>query len=112
MHLRQSRFTYSACGPFTKNKEKLQKFKETGDSRHIYQNKLHKVCFKHDMVYGDFKDLTRRAAFDEILHDKVFDFAKNPKKDIEGVLIQWFINLLIKKTSLCGLFLQNIKKIL
>ena len=112
MHLRQSRFTYSACGPFTKNKEKLQKFKETGDSRHIYQNKLDKVCFKHDMVYGDFKDSTRRATFDEILHDKVFDFAKNPKKDIKGVLIQWFINLLIKKTSLCGLFLQNIKKIL
>ena len=36
MHLRQARFTYSACGPFTKNKERIQKFKETGDSRYIY----------------------------------------------------------------------------
>ena len=29
MHLRQSRFRYSGCGPFTKNKERIQKFKET-----------------------------------------------------------------------------------
>ena len=34
MHLRQPGFTYSACGPFTKNKEKIQKFKKTGDSRY------------------------------------------------------------------------------
>ena len=40
MHLRQRGFTYSACEPFTKNKEKIKKIKETGDSRYIYQNKL------------------------------------------------------------------------
>ena len=51
MHLRQPGFTYSACGPFTKNKERIQKFKETGDSRYIYQNKLDKACFHHDMVW-------------------------------------------------------------
>ena len=45
MHLRQPRFTYSACGPFTKNKERIQKFKETGDSRYIYQKELDKACF-------------------------------------------------------------------
>ena len=45
MHLRQPGFTYSACVPFTKNKERIQNFKETGDSRYIYQNKLDKVCF-------------------------------------------------------------------
>ena len=45
MHLRQPGFTYSACVPFTKNKERIQKFKESGDSRYIYQNKLDKVCF-------------------------------------------------------------------
>ena len=45
MHLRQPGFTYSACVPFTKNKERIQKFKETGDSRYIYQNKLDKICF-------------------------------------------------------------------
>ena len=57
MHLRQPGFTYSACGPFTKHKERIQKFKETGDSRYIYHNKLDKACFQHDMSYGDFKDL-------------------------------------------------------
>ena len=36
MHLKQPAFIYSACGPFTKNKEKIQKFKETGDTRYIY----------------------------------------------------------------------------
>ena len=45
MHLRQPGFTYSACGPFTKNKEWMKKFKETGDSRYIDQNELDKACF-------------------------------------------------------------------
>ena len=35
MHLKQAWFTYSACGPFTKNKEKIQKFEETGDTNNI-----------------------------------------------------------------------------
>ena len=53
MHLKQPGFTYSACGPFTKNIEKIQKIKETGS--YIYKNELDKACFQHDMVYGDFK---------------------------------------------------------
>ena len=57
MHLSQPRFTYSACGPFTKNKERIQKFKQTGDSRYIYKNEFDKACFQHDIAYGDFKDL-------------------------------------------------------
>ena len=52
MHLNQHGFTYSACGPFTKNKKRIQKFKETGNSRYIYQNELDKACFQHDMAYG------------------------------------------------------------
>ena len=59
----------SVCQGFTKNKERIQKFKETGDSRHIYQNKLDKACFQHGMVYGDFKNLPRRKASDKILSD-------------------------------------------
>ena len=55
MHLKQQGFTYSACGPFTKNKERIQKFKETGDTNYIYKIEL-------DMAYGDFKDLERRTA--------------------------------------------------
>ena len=45
MHLKQPRFTYSACGPFTKIRERIQKFKETGDSRYMYKNELDKACF-------------------------------------------------------------------
>ena len=49
--LRQPGFTYSTCGPFTKKKERIKKFKETGDFRYIYQNELDKVCFPQDMTY-------------------------------------------------------------
>ena len=80
-HLRQPEFTYSACGPFTKNKEGIQKFKETGDSRYIYRNELDKACFQHDMVYGDFKDLARGIAADKVLRYKAFNIAKDPKYD-------------------------------
>ena len=78
MHLRQPGFTYSACGPFTKNKGRIQKFKQTGDSRYIYRNELDKACFQRDMAHGDFKDLKRRTAADNILRD-IFNIAKNPK---------------------------------
>ena len=81
MHLKQPGFTYSACGLFTKNKERTQKFKETGDTSYIYKNELDKTCFQHDMAYGDFKDIKRRTASDKILRDKAFNVAKNPKYD-------------------------------
>ena len=63
MHLRQPGFTYSACCPFTK---RIKKIKETGDSRYIYQNKLDKTCFQHDMAYGDSKYLNSRTAADNV----------------------------------------------
>ena len=81
MHLKQPGFTYSACGPFTKNKERMQKFKQTGDSRYIYKNELDKACFHPDMAYGDFKDLTKRTAADKVLKNKAFNIAKDPKYD-------------------------------
>ena len=81
MHLKQPRFTYSACGRFTKNKERIQKFKETGDMSYIYKNELVKACFPHDMAYWDFKDLKRRISSDKVLRDKAFNIAKNPKYD-------------------------------
>ena len=62
--------TYSACGPFTRNRERIQKFKQAGDSRYIYKNELDKACFQHDMAYADFKDLKRRTAADNFLRDK------------------------------------------
>ena len=81
MHLRQPRFTYSACEPSGKNKERIQKFKEAGYLRYIIKNKLHKACFQHGKACGDFKDLTRRTASDKILRDKALNVAKNPKYD-------------------------------
>ena len=79
MHLKQPGFTYSTCGPFTKNKESIQKFKETGDASYIYKNELDQACFQHNMTYGDLKDLKRRTGSDNILRDKAFNIAKNPK---------------------------------
>ena len=75
IHLRQPGFTLSACGPFKKNKERRQKFNETGDSLYIYQKELDKACFQHAMVYEDFNDLTRRTASDKILRYKAFNIA-------------------------------------
>ena len=79
MHLKQPRFTYSACGTFTENKKRIRKFKETGDTNYIYKNELNKACFQHDMAYVDFKDLAKRANSDKVLRDRVFNIAKNPK---------------------------------
>ena len=73
MHLRQPEFTYSACGPFTKNKERIQRFKETGDTGYIYKNELDKACFQQDIAYGDFKDLAKRSASNKILRYKAFN---------------------------------------
>ena len=72
-HLRQPEFTYSAYGPFTENKERIQKFKETGSTNYIYKNELDKACFQHDMAYEDFKDLNRRTADDKVLQHKAFN---------------------------------------
>ena len=75
MHLKQPWLTYSACGPFTTNEERIQKFKEVGNSSYIYQNEVDKACFQHDMTYGDFKYLNRKAAADKVLRDKAFNIA-------------------------------------
>ena len=79
MHLKQPGFNYSACGTFTKIKERIQKFKETGDTIYIYKNELDKAYFQYDMVYGDFKDIKRRTASDKTLRNKTFNIAKNSK---------------------------------
>ena len=62
-------------------KKRIQKFKETGDSRYIYQNEPNKAYFQYDMDYGDFKDFSRRKGSNKVLPDKVFSIAKYPKYD-------------------------------
>ena len=81
MHLRQPIFTYSPCGPFTKHRERINKFMNTGDTRFIYRNDLDKACFQHDSAYSDSKDLIKRTQSDKILREKAFNIANNPKYD-------------------------------
>ena len=81
MHLRQPRFVYSACGPFTRHKERIKEFKRTGDTRYIYRNELDKACFQHDSAYADHKDLINRTEADKVLKDKAYDIASNPEYD-------------------------------
>ena len=75
MYLKQPGFTYGACGPFIENKETVHKFKETRDTNYIYKNELDKVCFQHDMAYGDFKDLARRKDSDKVLRHKALQIS-------------------------------------
>ena len=81
MHLRQPQFVYSACGPFTRHKERIKKFEQTGDTRYIYRNELDKACFQHDSAYADHKYLINRTEADKVLRDKAYDIASNPKYD-------------------------------
>ena len=81
MHLRQPQFVYSDCGPFTRHKERIKKYKRTGDTRYIYRNELDKACFQHDSAYADHKDLINRTEADKVLRDKAYDIASNPKYD-------------------------------
>ena len=101
MHLRQLRFVYSACVPFTRHKERIKKFKQTGDTRYIYRNELDKACFQHDSAYADHKDLINRTKSDKVLRDKAYDIASNPEYDPEGLtsMVYTFFN---KKSTESG----------
>ena len=86
----------------------MQKFKQTGDSRYIYKNELDKACFQQDMAYGDFKDLKRRTAANEVLRDKAFNIAKNPKYDgYQRGLASMVYKFFDKKTKGSGVTLAN-----
>ena len=55
MHLKETGFTYSACRSFTRNKERIEKFMQTGNTDFIYRNEFDKAYFQHDMAYGKSK---------------------------------------------------------
>ena len=111
MHFKQPGFTYSACGTFIKNKERIQKFKETGDTNYIYKNELDKACFQHNMAHGDFKDLTRRTAADKVLRDKAFNIARNPKYDgYQRGLASMVYKFFDKKCTGSGVAINEIKQ--
>ena len=79
LHLKQSGFTYSTCGPFTKHHEKIQKFRETCNWKDLYRNELDRACFAHDVAYSDSKDLTKRTISDKILKSRAYEIARNHK---------------------------------
>ena len=81
MHLKQPGFTYSACGPFTKNKERIEKFMKTGNTDFIYKNELDKAYFQHDVAYDKSKDLVKRTQSDKVLRDNAFEIVIDPKYD-------------------------------
>ena len=79
MHLRQPQFVYSACGPFTRHKERIKEFKRTGDTRYIHRNELDKACFQHDFAYANHKDLINKIEADKVRKDKAYNIASNPE---------------------------------
>ena len=81
LHLKQPGFTYSARGQFTRNKERIEKFIQTGNTDFIYRNELDKACFHHDMDHDKSKDWAKRTQSGNVLRDKAFKFASDPKHD-------------------------------
>ena len=95
MHSRQPGFSYSACRLFTKDKERIQKFKKMENSRYIYQNKRDKARAQHDIVYGDFMDLPRRQILTKYCVIKHLILLKIQKlMDIKKALINFYMNSL------------------
>ena len=100
LHLKQPGFTYSACGPFTKHLERIQKIRETGYLKHLYRNQLDKACFAHNASYSDRKDLAKRTISDKILKDRAYEIARN--RNYEGyqrALASMVYKLFDKKTG-------------
>ena len=81
MYLKQLGFTYSACGSFNKNKERIEKFIQTGNTYFVYRNELDKVYFQHDMAYGKTKHLLKRIQSDKVLKGKIYKLASDPRYD-------------------------------
>ena len=104
IHLKQPGFTYSAYGPFTKNKQIIQKYMHTGDTNYIYKNELDKACFQHDVACGKYKDLEKRTKSDKVFKDKAFAIANKPKYDgYQRRLASMVYNFFDKKSKGAGM---------
>ena len=99
LHLKQPGFTYSACGPFSKHRERIQKFRKTGNLEHLYRNEVDKTCFAHDAAYSDSKDLAERTISDKILKDRLYEIAGNRGYDgYQRALVSMVYKFFDKKT--------------
>ena len=112
MYLRQPQFVYSACGPFTRHKERIKKFKQTGDTSYIYRNELDKACFKHDSAYANNKDLINRTRADKVLRDKAYDIASNPEYDADQRGLASMVYKFFDKKSMGSGIMKNSSLIL
>ena len=117
MHLRQPQFVYSACGPFTRHKERIKEFKRTGDTRLFYRNELDKACFKRDAAYTKYKDVKNRLISDQKLKNSAYDIASNPEYDgyqrgLASMIYKFFDSKLLHSTKkLCQLkVMQSIRQ--
>ena len=101
LHLKQPGFSYSACGPFTKHRETIQKFRESSNLKHLYRNELDKTCFAHNAAYFDSKSLTKRTISDKILKDRAYVISRNCKYDgYQRALASMVYRFFDKKTVL------------
>ena len=96
LHLRQPGFIYSACGTFTKHRERIQIFRAAGALKHLYRNELDKGCFDHHTAYSDSKDLAKRTVSDKIMKDTGYEIAINPKynghqRGLASILHKFFV---------------------
>ena len=100
LHLKQPGLTYSASGPFTEHRERIQKFRQTGNLKHLYRIELDKACFAHDAAYSDGIDLAKRTISDNILKDKAYEIAVNCKYDgFQTALASMVYKIFGKKTG-------------
>ena len=93
LHLKQAGFTHSACGPFSRNKERIEKFMKIGNTDFIYRNE------QHDMTYGKPKDLAKGTHSDNVLRDQAFKVASDPKYDSYQRGLASMINKFFDKKS-------------
>ena len=90
---------YSTCGPFTKRREIIQKFRETGNIKHLHRDELDKACFVHDTACSDSKDFTKRIISDKILKDRAYEIAKNRGYDgYQRALVSMAYKIFYEKT--------------
>ena len=100
LHLKQPGFTYSACGTFTKHRERIQKFRETGNLKHLHRSELDIACFAQDAACSESKHLAKRTISDKILKDRANEIARNHGYDgYHGPLLSMVYKFFDKKTG-------------
>ena len=117
MHIRQPRFVYSVCGPFTIHKERIKEFKRTGNINLLYRNALDKACFIHDAAYAKYKDVENRLINDKI-KNSAYDIASNPEYDgyqrgLTSMVYKFFnLKLAPRNKTISGKGTKEVNKIL